>query len=127
MSTQAPAGYELPKLATDLIAHAEANGWRTLVDWQTTDDDDREVFVHVHVGRKIAAGEDEPVHLTDPHAPVRHDRWQYKVCWHSREARAGQVKLFRRTLAQTPWRPAHHDGPPVAGLRLMISSFPDPR
>lgn len=125
MTTDAPAGYALPKQAADLIAHAEANGWLARATW-IAGDYTGEPFVCVDVGRMLADGE-SPVHLTDPYAQVRGDKWAYCVTWHSRYARPGQLKLFRRPGAFTPWRPTYHDGPSVKGIRLMISSFPDPR
>jgi hypothetical protein len=124
MTTGAPDGYTLPKAAADLIALAEANGWLARAIWTSEEVDDP--FVCVDVGRKLVDGE-EPVDPADPYAPVRGDKWAYRVTWHSRDARPGQLKLFRRPLAATPWRPAHHDGPSVKGIREVIERHPDPR
>lgn len=119
MFTDAPAGYELPSLAADLIERAGSHGWKTAVEWFV----DGEPFVHVHVGRKLITGE-VPVDPADPYATVRGDRWLYRVCWHSRGAKQGRMKLFRGTLAQTPWRPQWADGPSVRGIRVVISRHP---
>lgn len=120
-----PDGYTLPKAAADLMKHAAAHGWLSRAIWVAGPDID-EPFVCVDVGRKLLVAEDAPVCPDDTFAPVRTDKWSYRVTWHSRDARPGQLKLFRKPLASTPWRPAHHDGPSVKGIRDMISRFPKP-
>lgn len=120
MTTEAPAGYALPKLAADLIEHAVVNGWKTAAEWHSNGG---ETFVHVRVARMLITGE-EPVDPADPYATVRGDRWRYGLTWHSREAKPGQLKLFRGTLAQTPWHPQWADGPSVKGIRWVISRHP---
>lgn len=122
MTDDAPAGYTLPKAAADLIEHARENGWLARATW-VHGDDIAEPFVGVYVGRLLLDGE-EPVDASDPYAPVRGDRWAYRVTWHSRDAKPGRVKLFRKSLAITPWCPARHDGPSVKGIRDVISRHP---
>ena len=51
-----PQGFELPKLAADLVTHAEAHGWLSLVQW-TPPDYSGEPFVTVQVGRQLREGE----------------------------------------------------------------------
>lgn len=124
MDTEAPDGYTLPKQAADLMAHATANGWLTRAIW-VHGPDIEEPFVSVDVGRKLAAGE-QPVCPTDEYAPVRGDKWAYRVTWHSRDCKPGRLRLFRKPLAATPWRPAHYDGPSVKGIRDVIARHPAP-
>lgn len=118
----APEGYALPKLAADLMACAEANGWLTRAIW-VAGPEIEEPFVSVDVGRKLAPGED-PEDPSDRYAPVRGDKWAYRVTWHSRGCAPGKLRLFRQPLASTPWRPAHHDGPSVRRIQDMILAFP---
>ena len=125
MSTDAPDGYTLPKQAADLATYAAAHGWLTRTIWVAGEGID-EPFVTVDVGRKLADVEDAPVDPSDQYAPVRGDRWAYRVTWHSRDAQPGKLKLFRRPGAVTPWRPAYHDGPSVKGIMQIISRFPQP-
>jgi len=109
-----PEGYELPKLAADLVAHAEAHGWVSLVEW-TSPDYDGEPFVTVQVGRKLQAGE-----MSD----ARGDKWIYKATWHSRGCAPGKVRLFRGTSAVTPEHPMYGDGPSIKAIRAVIEQHP---
>lgn len=111
-----PDGYALPKAAADLIAHAEENGWLTMVQWTPPGYSD-EPYVRVQVGRKVQDGE-----LSD----ARGNHWKYSVTWHSRGCVIGKVRLFGRVLAETPDRPAVHDGPSVEGVREVIAAHPAP-
>lgn len=111
-----PAGYELPKLAVDLVAHAEAHGWLSLVEW-TPPDYEGEPYVSVQVGRQLAEGE-------LPDEPGR--KWIYQLTWHSRDCAPGKVRRFRAGLARTPDRPMPHDGPSVKAIRAVIEQHPKP-
>ncbi|MFG2269100.1 hypothetical protein ACGFNY_04920 [Streptomyces chartreusis] len=114
IATIPPAGYELPKLAADLVAHAEAHGWTSLVEW-TSPDYEGEPFVTVQVGRKLRDGE-----MPD----ARGDKWIYKATWHSRDCAPGKVRLFRGTSAVTPDRPVYGDGPSIKAIRAVIEQHP---
>lgn len=109
-----PDGYTLPKAAADLVAHAEAHGWRALVQW-TAPGYPGEPYVGVQVGRR-ATGADGYV------GPGT--SWKYSLTWHSRGCAPGKVRLFGRVLAETPDRPATHDGPSVKGIRDVIAEHP---
>lgn len=113
---QPPAGYELPRIATDLMAHAEAHGWTAGVQW-TQPSYSGEPFAVVEVGRKLDGLE------RDQH---RGDRWRYRLTWHSRDCVPGKVKLFRSGLARTPGNPADHDAPSVKTIRAVIEANPGP-
>lgn len=111
-----PDGYTLPRPAANLVSHAQAHGWLTLIQW-TPPGWDREPFVTVHVGRKVMAGE-----LDD----ARGDRWSYKLTWHSRDCQSGKLRLFGSGLASTPDRPASHDAPSVKAITAVIAQHPGP-
>ena len=112
--TTPPQGYELPKLAADLVAHAEAHGWLSLVQW-TPPDYPGEPFVSVQVGRRLQEGE-----MPD----ARGDKWVYKLTWHSRGCAVGKVRLFVRGTAATPDSPADSDAPSVKEIRAVIAANP---
>ncbi|QDN60112.1 MULTISPECIES: hypothetical protein [unclassified Streptomyces] len=112
-----PPGYILPKAAADLVAHAQAHGWLTLVQW-TPPGYGGEPFVSVQVGRLLHAGEQ---------SGARGDRWTYNVTWHSRDCAPGRVRLFGRHLATTPEQPWLHDGPSVKAICAVIAQHPAPR
>jgi hypothetical protein len=116
IGTLPPAGYELPKLASDLVAHAEAHGWMALVQW-TPPDYEGEPSVTVQVGRILAEGE-----MPD----ARGDRWIYKRTWHSRGCPPGQVRLFGRGHAVTPDNPGGAEAPSVKVIRAVITQHPKP-
>lgn len=111
-----PEGYALPKLAVDLVAHAEAHGWVSLAQW-TAPDYEGEPFVSVQVGRQLRDGE---------MPGARGDKWVYKLTWHSRDCAAGKVRLFRGSSAVTPDQPAYSDGPSVKAIRAVIEQHPAP-
>ncbi|MFI0736830.1 hypothetical protein ACH4PU_01795 [Streptomyces sp. NPDC021100] len=111
-----PHGYALPKAAADLVAHAAALGWRTLVWWGTSSSD--EPFVTVQVGRLLEQ-DAQPDH--------RGDRWTYRLTWHSRGCPPGRVRRFGRCLAQTPDQPWTHDGPSLKSIRQVVTDHPAPR
>ncbi|MFI0718887.1 hypothetical protein [Streptomyces sp. NPDC021224] len=111
-----PAGYELPRIATDLMAHAKAHGWQASLRW-TPPGYSGEPFMTVEVGRKLAGLE------RNQH---RGDRWHYQLTWHSRDCVPGKVKLFRAGLASTPDNPADHDAPSIKAIRAIIEANPGP-
>lgn len=114
--TVPPQGYGLPKLATELVAHAEAHGWVSLMQW-TPPDYEGEPFVTVQVGRQLRDGE-----MPD----ARGDKWIYKITWHSRGCVTGRVRLFGGTSAVTPESPAYSGGPSVKAIRAVIERHPAP-
>lgn len=114
IATTPPPGYELPKLAADLVAHAEAHGWMSLVQW-TPPGYGGEPYVKVQVGRKLRDGE-----MPD----ARGDKWIYEITWHSRDCAPGRVRLFRGTSAVTPDRPQYGDGPSIKAIRAVIEQHP---
>ncbi|MFK4187263.1 hypothetical protein ACI2L4_25115 [Streptomyces sparsogenes] len=107
----APEGYTLPKAAADLIAHAEAHGWKTMVQW-THPGWEEEKYVMVRVGREVDEAEREQ---------FRGDGWFYKLTWHSRGCAPGRLRLFGSGLAETPDNPATHDAPSVRRIRAIIT------
>jgi hypothetical protein len=109
-----PDGYELPRIAADLMAHAVAHGWLAAAAW-TAPDYAGEPFVRVKVGRMLTELE------RDQH---RGDRWHYSLTWHSRGCTPGKVRLFGSGLATTPDSPAHHDAPSIKGIRAVIEANP---
>lgn len=111
-----PNGYELPRLAADLMAHAEAHGWTARVSW-TPPGYSREPYTDVEVGLMLDGLEREQ---------HRGDRWYYKLCWHSRDCAPGKVRLFGSGLAQTPDSPRVRDAPSVKAIRAVIEANPGP-
>lgn len=111
-----PQGYQLPKSAADLIAHAEAHGWMSLVQW-TPPGYEGEPFVTVQVGRRLVEGE-----MPD----ARGSKWIYKLTWHSRDCAAGKVRLFGCGHSVTPDHPAGTDAPSVKSIRATIEQHPAP-
>lgn len=111
-----PAGYQLPKPAADLVAHAEAHGWLALVQW-TPPCWHSEPHVEVQVGRKLTA---------DEAAEHRSDTFVYQLTWHSRDCAPGGLRRFGRILARTPDRPGWHDAPSIKAIRAAIEASPAP-
>lgn len=111
-----PDGYSLPKQAADLVAHAEAHGWTTRVQW-TAPGYSGEPYVTVQVGR-LVTGADGYVGTGD--------RWTYERTWHSRDCAPGKVRLFGQGVATTPDHPAHHNAPSVKGIMAVITAHPAP-
>lgn len=101
----APDGYVLPKVAADLIALAEANGWLTGVRW--SEDTGGSPFVDVQVGHRAADGR----------------AWTYRLTWQNRDLPPGRMR-FARGIASTPpqlgWMPA----PSVKAIREVIAANP---
>lgn len=112
-----PAGYTLPKAAADLVAHAEAHGWLTLVQWDPEPgyEGDCETFVTVQVGRRVVASDG----YVGPG-----DRWVYKLTWHSRDCLPGRLRRFGAGHAVTPDCPAGGCAPSVRGISAVISTHP---
>lgn len=113
--TLAPAGYALPKAASDLITHAGTHGWATLVAWSPGAPSSGGPSLTVQVGRRLHAGE-------QPDA--RGDRWLYCLTWHSRDCAPGKLRLFGRILAQTPDAPWDHYGASIRAVRQVIAQNP---
>ena len=107
-----PEGYELPKLAADLVAHAEMHGWMALVQW-TPPGYEGEPYVTVQVGRLLQDGE-----MPD----ARGNKWTYKLTWHSRGCMPGKVRLFGGSSAVTPEQPVYGNGPSVKAIRAVIAA-----
>lgn len=114
-----PAGYELPKIAVDLMAHAREYGWLTSSQWSAPSYVG-EPFVKVEVGRKLDEQEREQ---------RRGDRWLYRLTWHSRDCAPGRVRLFGSGSASTPdyGSAEQHDAPSVKAIRAVIAANPGPR
>jgi hypothetical protein len=111
-----PAGYALPKLAADLVAHAEAHGWTTLTQW-TALGYGGAPFVTVQVGRLVTEA--------DGYLGLG-DRWTYKLTWHSGGCAPGKVRLFGNGIAITPDNPGAGYAPSVKAIRAVISEHPAP-
>ncbi|MFD1832429.1 hypothetical protein ACFSJS_22680 [Streptomyces desertarenae] len=111
-----PDGYTLPRAAADLVAHAAAHGWQTLVQW-TPPGWDGEPYVRVQVGRRLTAEE-----AADHPAGV----YLYELTWHSRDCPPGRLRRFGSGLARTPDRPAAHGAPSVRAIRAVIAAHPAP-
>lgn len=111
-----PAGYELPKMAADLVAHAEAHGWLSLVQW-TPPDCVGDPFVGVQVGRRVTEA--------DGYLGLG-NCWKYQLTWSSRDCAPGKVRLWRKGLAETPESPAATDAPSVKAIRAVIERHPAP-
>lgn len=109
-----PAGYELPKMAADLVAHAEAHGWLSLVQW-TPPDYMGDPFVGVQVGRRVTEA--------DGYLGLG-NCWKYQLTWSSRDCAPGKVRLWRKGLAETPANPGTHDAPSVKAIRAVIEQHP---
>jgi hypothetical protein len=112
----APEGYALPAQAASLIAHAQAHGWTTLVQW-TAPGYEGEPFVTIQVRRTLAA---------DEQPDARGDGWTYQFTWHSRGCPPGRLRLFGRHLATTPDQPWTHHTPSLKAVRDIISHHPPP-
>lgn len=111
-----PTGYELPKMAADLVAHAEAHGWLSMVQWTPPNYVD-DPFVTVQVGRRVAEA--------DGHLGLG-NCWKYQLTWSSRDCAPGKVRLWRKGLAETPANPGTHDAPSVKAIRAVIEQHPAP-
>lgn len=109
-----PAGYELPKMAADLVAHAEAHGWLSLVQW-TPPDYVGDPFVGVQVGRRVTEA--------DGYLGLG-NCWKYQLTWSSRDCAPGKVRLWRKGLAETPESPAATDAPSIKAIRAVIEQHP---
>lgn len=101
-----PDGYELPKVARELVEHAKAQGWLTGILW-TPEAYDGEPYVAVHVGRKVGDR-----------------RWYFKVTWHSRDCDPGKLRKFGAGLESTPDHPKWRDGRSIKSIRQVISNNP---
>lgn len=112
-----PAGYAMPKLAADLMAHAAEHGWLSSAQWSAPGYIG-DPFVKVEVGRRLDELEREH---------HRGDRWLYQLTWSSRGCAPGKVKLFRAGLAQTPDSPSWSDAPSVKAIAAVITGNPGPR
>lgn len=110
-----PDGYELPKLAADLVEFAKGRGWLTLVQW-TPPDYSGEPYVTVEVGRKLNGAEA---------AQHRSDTFHYQITWHSRDCEPGRLRKFGG-CAKTPDSPQWHDVPSVRKIRETIAANPAP-
>jgi hypothetical protein len=111
-----PDGYELPKLAVDLMEFAEERGWKARAQW-TALGYDGEPYVTVEVGRML--GEAEA-------AKHRGSTFHYQITWHSRDCEPGKVRKFGAGLAKTPDHPQWHDAPSVRKIRETIAANPAP-
>lgn len=111
-----PDGYALPKLAADLVEHAEAHGWTTRAQW-TALGYVGEPYVTVQVGRLVAEA--------DGYLGLG-DRWTYSLTWHSRDCAPGKVRLFGSGIAVTPANPGSHSAPSVKAIRAVIEQHPAP-
>lgn len=115
MSNDAPKGYAVPKIVTDLMAYAEAHGWRSAVAWGH--DSGNDPLMAVEVGRK----------LTDEEAKAhRSNLFHYRLTWHSRDCEPGKLRKFRAGLAKTPDHPQWCDAPSVRKIREVIYANPTP-
>lgn len=108
-----PQGYTLPKAIEDLVAHAEAHGWISMIQW-TYPGYEGEPYVGVQVARKAADAES------------RGDVWHYKLTWHSRDCAPGKLKRFGGALAATPDSPQWSDAPSMKAIRAVIEQHPAP-
>ncbi len=79
-----PEGYTLPAAAARLVAHAQAHGWTTLVQWLHTEEEDGAPYVVVktgHVGTPEQLPEDAP-----------RNSWRYTYTWHSFGCAPGRLR-----------------------------------
>lgn len=111
-----PAGYELPKAATDLMTFVEAHGWMAQAQW-TSPEYEGEPYVRVQVARRVGESEREL---------YRGDRWSYQLTWHSRDCAPGKVRRFGSGTAVTPESPNTHDAPSVKAIRAVVEANPAP-
>jgi hypothetical protein len=100
----APAGYDLPRQATELIELAGQHGWISMIQW-TPPGWDGDPFVEVHVGRRGGSA----------------GNYYYKITWHSRDCAPGKLRL-RSKIAQVPGRQAWHDAPSLKAIRDVIAA-----
>ncbi|WP_412078981.1 hypothetical protein ACLF6K_37190 [Streptomyces xanthophaeus] len=100
----APAGYELPKQAVELIDLAKAHGWISMAQWTPPDWED-EPSVLLHLAGKVGPGR----------------AFYYRITWHSRDCAPGALKLWRKT-AETPDQPRRHDAPSIKAIRAVIAA-----
>ncbi|MFK0047773.1 hypothetical protein ACIQU4_27555 [Streptomyces sp. NPDC090741] len=97
-----PDGWEVPKPVADLLAHAEAYGWRSVLAWTPRDAD--EMLLSVVVGRDV----------TPRDAPARGTQWRYKLTWN---CTPGSARRAGAGLASTPACPQWHDAPSLRKIR----------
>ncbi|MFB7592388.1 hypothetical protein [Streptomyces sp. NPDC056169] len=107
MAATPPTGYTIPAAAAQLLATAQAAGWRTLTSW-TPPAYQRAPFLTVRVGLHASNG----------------GIWHYRLTWHSRGCAPGHVRLFS-SVARTPGHPAWHNGPSLKAIRAVIAQNPN--
>ncbi|OEV13624.1 hypothetical protein [Streptomyces nanshensis] len=107
-----PEGWEVPKTVADLVAHAEAHGWRSSLAWNPRAGGE-EMALAVLVGRDLTP-EDEP---------ARGTKWCYRLTWN---CVPGSARRAGTGVAQTPHRPQWHDAPSVRKIREVIHAHPGP-
>lgn len=101
-----PEGHRLPKIAADLFALAEDNGWTTVQMWIPREDG---FVIKVRVSR---AGDDAGL------------PWQYDLDWF---VAPGVARRTRFGLSRTPDRPAAHDTPSIKAIRAAIAANSVPK
>ncbi|MFD4830173.1 hypothetical protein ACFWPV_10005 [Streptomyces uncialis] len=106
-----PTGYQMPQIVADLIAHAEAHGWATAVQWRTACDD--APYVIVDIARRRTPQE-AAEHRANP--------FYYSLTWHSRGCAPGRLRRFGAGIARTPERRRYHDAPSVRAIREVITA-----
>jgi hypothetical protein len=103
LAARRPDGFELPKSAADLLAHAEAHGWKTARAWIVRTEDEGG-----GAGLRIIVGQGP---------------WQFKLSWSCDPGGAG--RMVRSGLARGPRRD-WHDAPPLVRIKQIITENPAP-
>ncbi|OEV09206.1 hypothetical protein [Streptomyces nanshensis] len=107
-----PEGWEVPKTVADLVAHAEAHGWRSALAWNPRAASE-EMTLAVLVGRDVTPADE----------PARGTKWRYQLTWN---CEPGSARRAGSGLAQTPHRPGWHEAPSVKKIRAVIRAHPGP-
>ncbi|MFB6881411.1 hypothetical protein ACFCY8_11300 [Streptomyces noursei] len=111
-----PKGYVLPKAARDLLAHAQAHGWMTGVQWTPPGWED-EIYVKVRVGRRMTAQDTGNKY-------TKSDRYLFELTFHSRGCPPGVLHKFGAGLAETPESARMTAAPSIKKIRDLITSHP---
>lgn len=110
LATYPPDGYAVPGIVADLLAHAEAHGWRYVVSWSLPEGGGARLAMEI--GRNIVPAD----------GPARGTRWRYRLAWGLPEP--GLASRIRAGLAKTPDSPQWHDAPSVKAIREVIAANP---
>lgn len=106
-----PDGWKLPRAVEELLACAQAQGWRSACAWTARGAE--EMLLTIRIGRRTTP--------QDP--PARGSCWEYQLAW---SCVVGSARRNGRGIARTPDRPQWHDAPSLRTVRDVMNAHPHP-